>query len=135
MVADVAIPLEQVRVVPVAAGGDGPTVAAIQQALARPDTRVSRWSTPPAGSSATCTSRMCCLPSTIREAVVDHSTIRPLPEVPEALPLPDALTRLRRNNISPGAGDGPDGAVVAIVALEDLVEDLVGTVRDGTHRV
>ena len=29
----------------------------------------------------------------------------------------------------------PAGAVVAMVALEDLVEDLVGTVRDGTHRV
>jgi magnesium and cobalt exporter, CNNM family len=25
--------------------------------------------------------------------------------------------------------------VSAMVALEDLVEDLVGTVRDGTHRV
>ena len=27
-----------------------------------------------------------------------------------------------------------DGGVTAMVALEDLVEDLVGTVRDGTHR-
>jgi CBS domain containing-hemolysin-like protein len=30
---------------------------------------------------------------------------------------------------------GAEGFVVAMVALEDLVEDLVGTVRDGTHRV
>ena len=58
-----------------------------------------------------------------------------MPEVPEALPLPDALTRLRRNNSHLALVNGPDGAVVAIVALEDLVEDLVGTVRDGTHRV
>ena len=28
-----------------------------------------------------------------------------------------------------------DGQVTAMVTLEDLVEDLVGTVRDGTHRV
>jgi CBS domain containing-hemolysin-like protein len=28
-----------------------------------------------------------------------------------------------------------DGGVVAMVALADLVEDLVGTVRDGMHRV
>ena len=27
-----------------------------------------------------------------------------------------------------------DGTVCGMVALEDLVEDLVGTVRDGTHR-
>jgi CBS domain containing-hemolysin-like protein len=51
------------------------------------------------------------------------------------MPLPDALTRLRRNNSHLALVTGPDGAVVAIVALEDLVEDLVGTVRDGTHRV
>ena len=29
---------------------------------------------------------------------------------------------------------GADGSVSAMVALEDLVEDLVGAVRDGTHR-
>ncbi|MDT5323720.1 MAG: hypothetical protein QOF25_872, partial [Mycobacterium sp.] len=28
-----------------------------------------------------------------------------------------------------------DDRVTAMVTLEDLVEDLVGTVRDGTHRV
>jgi Mg2+/Co2+ transporter CorB len=28
-----------------------------------------------------------------------------------------------------------DDTVTAMVALEDLVEDLVGAVRDGTHRV
>jgi CBS domain containing-hemolysin-like protein len=27
------------------------------------------------------------------------------------------------------------GYVTAMVTLEDLVEDLVGTVRDGTHRI
>jgi CBS domain containing-hemolysin-like protein len=27
-----------------------------------------------------------------------------------------------------------DAEIVGMVALEDLVEDLVGTVRDGTHR-
>ena len=30
--------------------------------------------------------------------------------------------------------EGNDGTVLAMVALADLVEDLVGTVRDGTHR-
>ena len=41
--------------------------------------------------------------------------------------------------LTPAAGSrvtwiAPDGRVCAMAALEDLVEDLVGTVRDGTHR-
>jgi CBS domain containing-hemolysin-like protein len=55
--------------------------------------------------------------------------------VPEALPLPDALSRLRRSNSHLALVTAADGSVTAMVALEDLVEDLVGTVRDGTHRV
>ena len=34
----------------------------------------------------------------------------------------------------PGFGVALGGAVTAMVALEDLVEDLVGAVRDQTHR-
>jgi CBS domain containing-hemolysin-like protein len=49
--------------------------------------------------------------------------------------LPDALSRLRRDNAHLALVTAPDGRVSAMVALEDLVEDLVGTVRDGTHRV
>jgi CBS domain containing-hemolysin-like protein len=51
-----------------------------------------------------------------------------------ALPVPDALSRLRRDN-SHLALVTTDDRVTAVVTLEDLVEDLVGTVRDGTHRV
>jgi CBS domain containing-hemolysin-like protein len=135
VVADVAIPLEQVRVVKIAAGTDGPTVEAIQLALG--ETGYSRF--PVVDSTGRFVGYVHIkdvLPAVDDpEAVVDHSTIRPLPEVPEALPLPDALTRLRRNNSHLALVNGPDGAVVAIVALEDLVGDLVGTVRDGTHRV
>jgi CBS domain containing-hemolysin-like protein len=135
VVADVAIPLEQVRVVKIAAGTDGPTVEAIQLALG--ETGYSRF--PVVDSTGRFVGYVHIkdvLPAVDDpEAVVDHSTIRPLPEVPEALPLPDALTRLRRNNSHLALVNGPGGAVVAIVALEDLVGDLVGTVRDGTHRV
>ena len=52
-----------------------------------------------------------------------------------ALPLPDALSRLRRSNAHLALVTGDGGRVVAIVPLENLVEDLMGTVRDGTHRV
>jgi CBS domain containing-hemolysin-like protein len=49
------------------------------------------------------------------------------------LPLPDALSRLRRDNSHLALVTDVDGVVSAMVALEDLVEDLVGAVRDGTH--
>jgi CBS domain containing-hemolysin-like protein len=68
------------------------------------------------------------------DAVVDRSLVRPLPQVAESLPLPDALSRLRRTNSHLALVTGRDGSVTAMVALEDLVEDLVGTVRDRTHR-
>jgi CBS domain containing-hemolysin-like protein len=67
-------------------------------------------------------------------AVIDPSFVRPLPQLPASLPLPDALSQLRRNN-SHLALVTTDDQVTAMAALEDLVEDLVGTVRDGTHRV
>ena len=135
VVADVAIPLARVRVVKIAEGSDGPTVEAIQQALV--DTGYSRfpvvdWS----GHFVGYVHIKDVLPAVDDpEAVVDHSTVRPLPEVPETMSLPDALSRLRRSNAHLALVIGRDGKIVAIVALEDLVQDLVGTVRDGTHRV
>jgi CBS domain containing-hemolysin-like protein len=68
------------------------------------------------------------------DAVLDLSMVRPLPQVPASLPLPDALSRLRRDNSHLALVTDEGGAVSAMVALEDLVEDLVGAVRDGTHR-
>jgi len=69
------------------------------------------------------------------QAVLDASMVRPLPRVPASMSLPDALSRLRRDNAHLALVTAADGSVSAMVALEDLVEDLVGTVRDGTHRV
>ena len=67
VVADVAIPLQR------GPGGGGRRRTATARPSRRsswrwprPGTRASRWSTPPAGSSVTCTSRMCCPPSTTR---------------------------------------------------------------------
>jgi CBS domain containing-hemolysin-like protein len=42
---------------------------------------------------------------------------------------------MRRNNSHLAlvtSGDGNDGNIVAMVAMEDLVEDLVGAMRDRT---
>ena len=59
--------------------------------------------------------------------------IRPLPQVPASAPLPDALSRLRGSNSHLALVTADDGGVTAMVALEDLVEDLVGTIRHRTH--
>ena len=60
VVGDVAVPLADIRAVPVAAPGSGPTVGAVEQALAADRLLpVSRRGRSTAGSSATCTSRTC----------------------------------------------------------------------------
>jgi CBS domain containing-hemolysin-like protein len=133
-VEDVAIPLDEIRAVPVAAPGRGPTVEAVERALA--DTGYSRF--PVADESGVYVGYLHIkdVLSLINDpaAVIDRSMVRPLPRVAASMPVPDALQRLRHDN-SHLALVTTDDQVTAMVALEDLVEDLVGTVRDGTHRV
>ncbi|KQY09028.1 hypothetical protein ASD37_00600 [Mycobacterium sp. Root135] len=134
VVADVAIPLSDIRAVPVAGPGLGPTVAAIERALV--DTGYSRF---PVTDSTGAFLGYLHIKDVLGlmsdpDAVVDLATVRALPRLAASLPVPDALTRLRRDN-SHLALVTTDDRVTAVVALEDLVEDLVGTVRDGTHRV
>ncbi|MEZ0050088.1 CBS domain containing-hemolysin-like protein [Mycobacterium sp. MAA66] len=134
LVSDVAIPLQDIRVVPISAPGAGPTVGAVIQALT--ETGYSRFPVTD-GSSAYIGYLHIkdVLPQADNyTAVLDRSMVRPLPLVPSTLTVPEALSWLRRNN-SHLALVTTDGFVTAMVALEDLVEDLVGTVRDGTHRV
>ncbi|MBI3216799.1 MAG: HlyC/CorC family transporter [Mycobacterium sp.] len=139
VVADVAVPVADIRAVPVAAPGAGPTVGAVEEALA--ETGYSRF--PVIAADGTYTGYLhikdVLALGNDPAAVLDVSAVRPLPSVPAKLALPDALSRLRRSNshlalVTDTPGGGPE-QVVAMVALEDLVEDLVGTVRDGTHRV
>ena len=139
IVDDVAVPLREVRAVEVAAPGSGPTVGAVERALA--ETGYSR--VPITDLSGAFIGYLhikdvlplVCEPGTDPGAILDVSMVRPLPKVAGSLPLPDALSWLRRNNSHLALVTSAEGFVVAMVALEDLVEDLVGTVRDGTHRV
>jgi CBS domain containing-hemolysin-like protein len=76
--------------------------------------------------------------------VIDLALVRPLPRVPASLPLADGLTRMRRNNSHLALVTSDEGnarndwndqnreSVIAMVAMEDLVEDLVGAMRDAT---
>jgi CBS domain containing-hemolysin-like protein len=133
-VTDVAIPLDEIRAVPVAAPGQGPAVEAIERALA--DTGYSRFPVTDETGGYLGYLHIKDVLSLINDpaAVIDRSMVRPFPRLAASLPVPDALSLLRREN-SHLALVTTDEQVTAMVALEDLVEDLVGTVRDGTHRV
>ncbi|WP_313674737.1 hemolysin family protein [Mycolicibacterium sp.] len=133
-VGDVVIPLDRIQTVPAAAPGSGPAVAAVEQALAK--TGYSRFPVVDAGGRFTGFVHIKDMLDLVDdpEAVVDASAVRPLLQLPAAMPLPDALTRLRQDNSHLALLTGDGGAVCGMVALEDLVEDLVGTVRDGMHR-
>ncbi|OBG41971.1 MULTISPECIES: hemolysin family protein [Mycolicibacter] len=141
VVADVALPIGDIRAVPVAATGRGPTVAAIEKAFTQ--TGYSRFPVVDQGEfvgylhikdvlllSETPTGL-----AAAGDAVVDVAVVRPLPRIPASLPLADALSRLRRRNSHLALAVTEDGTAVGMVTLEDMVEDVVGTVRDGTHRV
>ena len=135
VVADVAVPVRDIHAVAAASDGEGPTVATIERALG--ETGYSRFPVIDASDAFLGYVHIKdILPLTDDpDAVVPLSLVRPLVQVPERLSLPDALTRLRRNNSHLALVTDRDGVVVAMAALEDLVEDLVGTVRDGTHRI
>jgi CBS domain containing-hemolysin-like protein len=64
---------------------------------------------------------------------VPAGRVRGLPQVPTDARLDEALAALRRAQSHLAEAVRPDGAVLGAVALEDLVEEYVGTVRDGTH--
>ena len=136
-VADVAVPVAQIHAVPVAAAGSGPRVGIVEKALAA--TGYSRF---PVVSNIGVDhgfvgylhiKDVLSLAGN-PDAVIDLARVRPLPRIAESQTVPEALSRMRRSNSHLALVTGHDGAVVAMVALEDLVRDLVGMVRDGTQR-
>jgi CBS domain containing-hemolysin-like protein len=134
VVGDVAMPLSEVHAVAAAGEGSGPTVASIRSALA--ETGYSRFPVVDSwGRFIGYVHIKDVLPAVDdADAVVDVAAVRALPEVPDATSLPDALSLLRRNNSHLALVTAADGGVSAMVTLEDLVEDVVGAVRDRTHR-
>ncbi len=130
VVGDVARPLADIRAVPVAAAGSGPTVGAVEEALAQ-----SGYSRFPVVNLDGKFVGYLHIKDVLTldddpKTVIDLAWVRPLPQVPKSLPLADALSRMRRSNSHLALVTDDDGGVVAMVAMEDLVVDLVGTVRD-----
>ena len=64
---------------------------------------------------------------------VPWSKVRGLPELPIDSRLDEALAALRRARTHLAKAVAADRSVLGVVALEDLVEEYVGTVRDSTH--
>ena len=119
-----------VRAVPVAASGSGPTIGAVESALAQ--TGYSRFPVTALDGKfiGYLHIKDVLTLGDDPQTVIDLALVRPLPQVPTSLPLADALSRMRRSNSHLALVTDDDGGVVAMVAMEDLVEQLVGTMRD-----
>jgi CBS domain containing-hemolysin-like protein len=130
VVGDVAVPLAKVHAVSVAAVGFGPTIGAVEQALSQ--TGHSRF--PVVDRNGNYIGYLhikdVLALSDDPHTVIDLALVRALPQLPRSLGLPDALSRMRRSNSHLALVTAEDGSVVALVALEDLVEDLIGSMRD-----
>lgn len=128
-VADVLVPLDDVETVP-----QSPTVADVEEAVNRtgfsrfpvrmPDGRLNGYLHVKDVLDLSDQD-----PSTL---VPDHR-IRGLPEIPADSRLDEAVAALRRARSHVAKAVAADRTVLGVVALEDLVEEYVGTVRDGTH--
>jgi CBS domain containing-hemolysin-like protein len=64
---------------------------------------------------------------------VPADRVRTLPELALSAPVDEALAALRREGSHLARAVDDEGTTVGLVALEDLVEEYVGTVRDSTH--
>ncbi|CAM3107362.1 hemolysin family protein [Prescottella defluvii] len=136
-VADVMIPSDKVRTVPLS--GNGTTLGSVEEAVI--ETGYSRYPVRDADGALVGYLHLKDVLDRVAdesagpETVIPRSDIRRLPRISVTLPLDDALAGLRRASSHLGAVVDASGAVIGIVALEDLVEEFVGTVRDGTHRI
>ncbi|RDI55740.1 hemolysin family protein [Nocardia mexicana] len=137
IVADVMVPLAKTRCVPLR--GDGTTLGDIESAVA--ETGFSRYPVRTSDGSLVGYLHVKDVLDKVADDSAGPSTpiprtdIRPLPTVSIGTTLYEALSRLRRTSSHLGRAVDSRGNTVGIVALEDLVEEFVGTVRDATHRI
>jgi CBS domain containing-hemolysin-like protein len=128
-VADVLVPLDDVETVP-----HPPTVGDIEEAVNR--TGFSRF---PVRMPDGRLNGYLHVKDVLDQADEEPSTpvpyhrVRGLPEIPADSRLDEALAALRRARSHVAKAVAADRTVLGVVALEDLVEEYVGTVRDGTH--
>ncbi|WP_110241478.1 hemolysin family protein [Nocardioides gilvus] len=71
---------------------------------------------------------------TRRHRVVDDKWIRPFASVRPTDPLHTALEALQRRGAHMGRVVSDDGEMLGLVTLEDVLEELVGEIRDAAHQ-
>ncbi|HVK26370.1 MAG TPA: hemolysin family protein [Actinokineospora sp.] len=129
MVADVMVPLARIKTVPFP-----PTVGDIDQAVG--ETGFSRF---PVRTADGRLDGYVHVKDVLDQIDADPATrlpatrIRALPQVPADSRVDEALSALRRAHSHLAMAVAADRTVLGVIALEDLVEEYVGTVRDGTH--
>lgn len=141
-VLDVLIPMAQVRSLQVTidpvTGQVGPTLGSLEDAVR--ETGFSRY---PIRDGAGPLTGYLHLKDVLTEiadenvaelSIIGAQRIRPLPQLASTLTLEQATTQLREHSAHLAAVTDANGTTLGLVALEDLVEEFVGTVRDGTHR-
>jgi CBS domain containing-hemolysin-like protein len=72
---------------------------------------------------------------TRRERVIEDKWTRPFATVPDGELLHDALETLQREGAHMGRVVDADGTTLGVVTLEDVIEELVGEIRDAAHPV
>lgn len=136
-VAEVMVPLDRTRTVPLRVNGT--TLGDMETAVA--ETGFSRYPVRAEDGSLVGYLHVKDVLDKVSDETAGPNTeiprtdIRPLPTVLLGTTLYEALARLRRTSSHLGRVVDARGNTVGIVALEDLVEEFVGTVRDTTHRV
>ncbi len=68
-----------------------------------------------------------------RERPVDDKWIRPFASVTAETPLHEALETLQRRGAHMARVVEPDGRTLGLATLEDVIEELVGEIRDAAH--
>ena len=69
-----------------------------------------------------------------RQRAIDDKWVRPFASVRPDEPLHTALESLQRRGAHMGRVVTEDGAVLGLVTLEDVLEELVGEIRDAAHQ-
>ncbi|MGL4305921.1 MAG: hemolysin family protein [Mycobacteriaceae bacterium] len=138
-VADVLIPLDKVHSLPAFAPGLGPTLNSIEQAVVH--TGFSRYPVQDASGNFTGYLHLKDILNQVLDenlgphTLIDTAKIRQLPPINETTTLEEALSIFRRSNSHLGTVIDSRGQITGMVALEDLLEEFIGTVRDGTHQI
>ncbi|WP_298177719.1 hemolysin family protein [Saccharomonospora sp.] len=130
-VADVLVPLDELTTLPAQ-----PTVGDVEQAVS--STGFSRFPVQDNGGQLTSYIHVKDILAQLDgdpSVVVPPTKTRKLTQLKLEAKLDEALSAMRREGSHLATAVNAEGSVVGIVALEDLLEEYVGTVRDGTHIV